>query len=118
VLLELATSEKGLSHEEAARRLVQTGPNTIKRAGGRSLLKDLAKNLSKESVLKAGLLKNRLILAGIALEAALVIVLTHTPLRAVFNLHPLRPVEWAFLLSFPFIVLLAEEARKALARRS
>ncbi|CAG1066482.1 sodium/potassium-transporting ATPase subunit alpha,E; H+/K+-exchanging ATPase [uncultured bacterium] len=78
----------------------------------------MACRTSKEPVFKAGLLKNRLILAGIALEAALVIVLTYTPLRSVFNLHPLRPVEWAFLLSFPFIVLLAEEARKAFGRRA
>jgi magnesium-transporting ATPase (P-type) len=77
----------------------------------------MACRTSKESVLKAGLFKNRLILAGIALEAALVLVLTYTPLSAVFNLHPLRPVEWAFLLSFPFIIFAAEEGRKAFMRR-
>jgi hypothetical protein len=29
----------------------------------------------------------------------------------------LRPVEWAFLLSFPFIIFAAEEGRKAFMRR-
>ena len=78
----------------------------------------MACRTSKESVLKAGLFKNRLILAGIALEVALVLVLTHTPLSAVFNLKPLKPAEWAFLLSFPFIILLAEEGRKAFMRHN
>lgn len=77
----------------------------------------MACRTSKESVLKAGLFRNRLILTGIALEVALVFVLTYTPLSKVFNLHPLKPIEWAFLLSFPFIILLAEEGRKAFMRR-
>src|SRR3972149_3506921 len=45
VLSELATSEKGLTEQEAARRLAMAGPNTIKRVKGRRLLADLAKNL-------------------------------------------------------------------------
>jgi Ca2+-transporting ATPase len=77
----------------------------------------MACRTSKESILKTGLFRNRLILAGIALEAALVLILTYTPLNKVFNLHPLMAPEWAFLLSFPFIILLAEEARKAIIRR-
>ena len=78
----------------------------------------MACRTSKESVLNRDLFKNRLILAGIAIEIALVLILTYTPLSSVFNLHPLRPVEWALLASFPVIVILAEEGRKALRRRA
>jgi len=77
----------------------------------------MACRTSKGSVLASGLFKNRLILAGIALEAALVLALVYTPLRELMAFGPLRPGEWALLTSFPFIVLLAEEARKALAGR-
>ncbi|CAG0934140.1 partial Calcium-transporting ATPase, partial [Planctomycetaceae bacterium] len=45
VLQELGTSEKGLSSEEAARRLAQTGPNVIRRLRRRTLAADLARNL-------------------------------------------------------------------------
>ena len=75
----------------------------------------MACRTSIESVFNRNLFKNRLILAGIAIETALVFILTYTPLSSVFNLHPLRPAEWALLASFPFIILLAEEARKALS---
>lgn len=78
----------------------------------------MACRTSKESVLNKDLFKNRLILAGIAIEIALVLILTYTPLNTVFNLHPLRRAEWALLASFPVIVLFAEEGRKAIRRHA
>src|SRR3989337_1674339 len=44
VLSELATSEKGLTEQEAARRLAMAGPNTTKRVKGRRLLAAPAQN--------------------------------------------------------------------------
>jgi len=77
----------------------------------------MACRTSKETVFNRRFFSNRLILAGVAIEAALVFVLTYTPLSSIFNLSSLNGPEWAVLASFPFIVLFAEEGRKALKRR-
>ncbi|MCZ7590129.1 MAG: cation-transporting P-type ATPase [Gaiella sp.] len=78
----------------------------------------LAWRTNRRSVLRVGLLSNRLLLVGIAVEIALVVLLTSVPgLQDVFHMRPLDPELWAFLLLWPPLVLAAEEARKALARR-
>ncbi len=72
----------------------------------------------KESVFKAGLLRNRFILLGILIETALMLLLIYTPgLRDAFGFYPLTLWDWAPLLAFPFIILASEEARKFIARR-
>jgi P-type Ca2+ transporter type 2C len=72
----------------------------------------------RESVFRAGLLGNRLVLAGVAAElAVLLILIMLPPLRAVFGLAPLAPAEWGIVLAFPVVILLLEEGRKWLRRR-
>jgi magnesium-transporting ATPase (P-type) len=68
----------------------------------------------RESVLRVGLLGNRLVVAGVAAEIAiLVCLIVVPPLARVFGLAPLRFAEWGLLLAFPPLVLLLEELRKA-----
>jgi Ca2+-transporting ATPase len=69
-------------------------------------------------VFDVGLLSNRLLLVGIAVEVALIAVLTSVPgLQDVFHMRPLDARLWAFLLIWPPVVLGVEEARKAILRR-
>jgi magnesium-transporting ATPase (P-type) len=73
---------------------------------------------NRRSVLSVGLLSNRLLLAGIAFELVLLLALLHVPfLQDAFHLQPLDPRAWALLAVIPFVVLAAEEARKAVLRR-
>jgi magnesium-transporting ATPase (P-type) len=71
----------------------------------------------RESLFRVGLWSNRFVLLGIAAElgilAGLILV---PPLADVFGLAPLRFAEWRLLLLFPPVVVLAEEARKGIAR--
>jgi P-type Ca2+ transporter type 2C len=70
------------------------------------------------SVRAAGLLSNRLLLVGIAVEIAMIALLAYVPaLGDVFHTSALEPWHWLFLLAWPPIVLGAEEARKAVMRR-
>jgi len=47
----------------------------------------------------------------------LILLLTYIPfMQGVFGLAPLGLREWAFLLSFPVIVLIMEEGRKRVIR--
>ena len=78
----------------------------------------LAWRTNTRSVFSVGLLSNRLLLAGIAVEVAMIAVLAYTPvLASAFHLAPLSPWLWASLLIWPPLVLGAEEARKGLRRR-
>ena len=73
----------------------------------------------RESVFRAGLFANKLVLWGIATELAIIMVLIYTPaLQKVFGLAPFAFKEWAFLLVFAPLLLLMEETRKRIARRS
>jgi magnesium-transporting ATPase (P-type) len=70
------------------------------------------------SLAAVGLLTNRLLLAGIGLEVAMIALLAYTPgLDELFHTSALDPWHWAFLLLWPPLVLGAEEARKAVRRR-
>lgn len=72
----------------------------------------------KESVFAVGLMKNRFVLMSIAVELTILLTLIYTPLLSeVFGFHPLGMKEWLLLSSFPAIMLLAEELRKATIRR-
>ncbi|MBI2529068.1 MAG: cation-transporting P-type ATPase [Candidatus Rokubacteria bacterium] len=72
----------------------------------------------RESVFRAGLLRNRGVLLGIAAEVGLLLALILVPpLQHVFGLAPLRPEEWGMLLLFPPMMLALEESRKHAVRR-
>lgn len=61
---------------------------------------------------------SRLLLVGIAVEIAMVVLLSNTPeLSRIFHMSSLGPWQWAFLLIWPPTVVLLEEARKAALRR-
>jgi P-type Ca2+ transporter type 2C len=73
----------------------------------------------RESVFRAGIFANKLVLWGIATELAIVSVLVYAPpLQRIFGLAPLTIKEWGLLFMFPPILLLMEEARKRIVRRS
>jgi P-type Ca2+ transporter type 2C len=72
---------------------------------------------NRRSILSVGLLSNRLLLVGIAVEVAMIAILAYTPgLDRAFHMSALGPWHWLFLLGWPPIVLGAEEARKAIVR--
>jgi magnesium-transporting ATPase (P-type) len=61
---------------------------------------------------------NRLLLAGVAAELALLACIVYTPWgNLLFGTAPLGAAVWLFLLPFPVAMLVLEEARKAVARR-
>ncbi|HYI18188.1 MAG TPA: cation-transporting P-type ATPase [Solirubrobacteraceae bacterium] len=73
---------------------------------------------SRRSIVEIGLLSNRLLLVGIAFELALLVAMLHLPvLQDAFHMAPLDWRAWPLLAIWPFVVLGAEEARKALLRR-
>ena len=73
---------------------------------------------SHESVFKVGITSNRLVLFGVAAEICLILSLVYIPFfQGIFGLMPLALKDWAFLATFPFIMLGCEEARKWLVRR-
>ena len=72
---------------------------------------------NRESIASVGLLSNRLLLVGIAVEIAMIAVLAYTPgLDEIFHTSALGPWHWLLLLLWPPLVLGAEEARKAVVR--
>ena len=78
----------------------------------------LAWRTNRRSVFGVGLLSNRLLLVGIAVEVALIALLTWVPgLRDVFHMEPLGAWHWAFLLVWPPVLLGVDEARKLVLRR-
>ncbi|MEK7387649.1 MAG: cation-transporting P-type ATPase, partial [candidate division NC10 bacterium] len=73
----------------------------------------------RESVFRVGLLANRLVLGSIAAELAILLALILVPpFPYVFGLAPLAFAEWGILLLFPPAVLLCEEGRKWVVRRT
>lgn len=65
-----------------------------------------------------GPFSNRLLLAGIAGEIAMIALLAYTPvLDGAFHTGDLEPWHWLFLLLWPPLVLAAEEGRTAVLRR-
>ena len=67
---------------------------------------------------RLGPFSNRLLLAGIAIELALLLILVYAPgLGEVFHTASLEARHWLFLLAWPFVILGVGEVGKALARR-
>ena len=78
----------------------------------------MAWRTNRESVRTIGLLSNRMLLAGIAIEIGMVALLAYTPgLDDIFHTSGLSGWEWLFLAAWPPIVLGAEELRKAVVLR-
>ncbi len=72
----------------------------------------------RESVFRAGLLRNRAVLLGVLAEVGLLLTLIEVaPLARLFGLAPLSPAEWGPLLLCPVAMLLLEEGRKLFVRR-
>jgi magnesium-transporting ATPase (P-type) len=77
----------------------------------------LTMRTNRVSVFTIGLLSNRLLLVGIAVEIGLLALVVYAPgLREVFHMEPLGPWHWLSLLVWPVLVLGADELRKALVR--
>ena len=78
----------------------------------------MAWRTNRLSIRSVGLLSNRLLLVGIAIEVAMIAVLSYTPgLQEVFHTSGLGPWNWLLLLAWPPLVLAVEELRKAALRR-
>ena len=64
------------------------------------------------------MLGNRLIWIGLIAEIVLVLLLVYTPLaNAIFGTAPFAPAYWLFLVALAPALLVADELRKAVARR-
>jgi magnesium-transporting ATPase (P-type) len=62
---------------------------------------------------------NRLIIAGVVSELALLLAIVYTPSgNLLFGTGPLGRSAWLFMLPFPVAMLVLEEVRKAIARRN
>lgn len=73
----------------------------------------------RQSVLSGSLAGNKLILAGIAVEALLICFIDYTPWgNRVFGTTPLPLVTWLWMLPLAAAMLALEEARKWVVRRS
>ncbi|OGA27914.1 MAG: ATPase [Betaproteobacteria bacterium RIFCSPLOWO2_02_FULL_68_150] len=71
----------------------------------------------QRSAFGSGLAANRLLLAGVAVELALLAAIVYTPAgQALFGAAPLAAAAWLFMLPFAAALLLLEEARKFVAR--
>jgi magnesium-transporting ATPase (P-type) len=72
----------------------------------------------RASVLTVGFWSNRFLLVGFLTELALIGLMVYAPpLQRVFEEGPLPARYWGWLLLYPPVMLLAEEARKAFVRR-
>jgi magnesium-transporting ATPase (P-type) len=77
-----------------------------------------AQRTNMESIFKVGFFSNRLLLWGILAECVAVVALTYVPfLQNVFNMGPLGPIDWAFLIALIPTLLIADEIRKYFVRR-
>ena len=71
-----------------------------------------------DSLYSIGPLSNRLLVGAVTVEAlALVAFVYVPPIRHALGQHPLSPGQWLLVLVTPWILLGAEEARKAVVRR-
>jgi magnesium-transporting ATPase (P-type) len=78
----------------------------------------LALRTDQESLFRIGLFGNRLLLVGLASVGLILLALSYVPfLQGIFGTAPLRGTDWLFLLIFPPVQVLADEARKARLRR-
>lgn len=73
----------------------------------------------RESVLRAGLLSNKPLIAAGFFGLGIMAAISYLPvLHAVFHTAPLRASDWLLLISFGILLLVADETRKAWHRRA
>ena len=73
---------------------------------------------ARESLLRVGVFSNRFLLVGVAFEIVLLLAIIYVgPLQDVFHTRAIDPLAWPLLACVPFLVVAAEEARKAAFRR-
>jgi magnesium-transporting ATPase (P-type) len=73
---------------------------------------------ARQPIWKLGLTTNRPLLAGIAVELAILLALLYVPpISGIFGMAPLDPSHWVLLAAFGPILLGMEEGRKAVVRR-
>jgi Ca2+-transporting ATPase len=71
----------------------------------------------RASVFKIGFFSNKFLLVGILVEVAMILTLIYVqPFQRFFEHAPLPPQYWLFMLTFPPLIFLFEEARKAVVR--
>jgi len=72
----------------------------------------------RQSVFHIGIFSNKSVNKGIIFEICLIAVLVYVPwFQTIFHTGALSLVDWLFLCIWPPVVLLAEEARKAIVRK-
>ncbi|MCK9419626.1 MAG: cation-transporting P-type ATPase [Nitrospirae bacterium] len=72
----------------------------------------------RESVFTTGFFANKLIFAAVAVELALQLFIVYHPLgNKVFSTAPISLRTWLVLIPFAFLLLLAEEMRKLIAKK-
>ena len=72
----------------------------------------------RASVFRIGLLSNRLVLLGVAIELVILGLLIYTPfLQSLFNTAPIGLQEWMFVFAWTPVIFLADELRKAVLRK-
>jgi magnesium-transporting ATPase (P-type) len=77
-----------------------------------------AQRTNVESIFKVGFFSNRLLLWGILAECVVLVALTYIPfLQDVFNMGPLGPIDWVYLIALIPTLLIADEIRKYFVRR-
>lgn len=77
-----------------------------------------ARRTERVSIFRIGFFTNRLILLGIAVEIALLCLLSYVPFfHGIFNTAPLNLSQWGFLILWMPSVLLVDEIRKAFIRK-
>jgi calcium-translocating P-type ATPase len=78
----------------------------------------MAARTEHASLREVGLFTNRLLLIGIAAEVAFTFSLIYLPqFQAVFGTAPLQPLDLLVLATFPVVVWVADELRRAVGRR-
>ncbi|MFF4650736.1 cation-translocating P-type ATPase [Streptomyces sp. NPDC001380] len=78
----------------------------------------LAVRTDRQSVFRVGLLANRKVVAAGLLGVSLMAAISYwPPLQAVFGTAPLTAGDWAVLVAFGVLLLMAEEGRKWAVRR-
>ncbi len=78
-----------------------------------------AQRTERISVFRIGMFSNRLIWVGIGVEVILLLLIIYVPfLQNIFGTAALTLPYWFFLLAWTPLLLLADEARKALLRRN
>lgn len=72
----------------------------------------------KQSIFKVGIFSNKQINIGIIIELILIVALVYLPpLQAIFHTASFKWSDWLLLSIWPFLILLIEEARKAIMRK-